>query len=340
MLKLFGIFLCVVVTVPLLARNVVDMTGKSVEIPEKIERVFGSSPPSTYMIYTIDPSLIVGLNFNHAKGHNESSNMLDSHFMSLPIVGGLQGGGNSISRETLISLRPDVIFSWSTNASDSLAEYLFKSSHIPTINVELESIESLPKAYTFFGDILGRQKRAMVLSAYASVALEKTQEVVKTFANKRPVVYYAEGNDGLSTECDQSFHYEAIKFAGGINPHLCSTKSGMGLEKVTLEQVILYNPDIIIAQDKAFFDTVKTDSRWQFIRAVKEGHIFLVPKVPFNWIDRPPSFMRLLGVRWLTHVLYNVPDAAQFQQEMKDFYMLFLHVNLTEEQINRILGIV
>ena len=72
----------------------------------------------------------------------------------------------------------------------------------------------------------------------------------------------------------------------------------------------------------------------------KEGHIFLVPKVPFNWIDRPPSFMRLLGVRWLTHVLYNVPDAAQFKQEMKDFYMLFLHVNLTEEQINRILGIV
>jgi len=338
MFKQLFLVLCMVAFVPLFARTIVDMTGRSVEVPDKIERVFGSSPPSTYMIYTIDSSLIVGLNFNHAKGHNESSNMLDPRFMALPIVGGLQGGGNSISRETLISLRPDVIFSWNTNASDSLAEYLFQSSHIPTINVDLESIESLPKAYTFFGEVLGAQKRAMILSAYASVALEKTKEIVNSFAKKRPVVYYAEGHDGLSTECDQSFHYESIKFAGAINPHLCNTKGGMGLEKVTLEQVLLYNPDIIIAQDKSFFDAVKTDPRWRFIRAVKEGRIFLVPKVPFNWIDRPPSFMRLLGVRWLTHVLYNVPNATDFQQEMKDFYMLFLHVTLSDEQIKTILG--
>lgn len=334
------VLLCLFLLISVNAREIIDMGGKKVQIPDTITKVFGTSPPSTYMIYTIDSSLIVGLNFNHARGNNESSNMLDARFMALPIVGGLQGGGNSMNRETLLSLHPDVVFLWNNDASSQLAQYLFESSKIPSINVELESVESLPKAYLFFGDVLERMPRAKVLSAYASEALERTKSVVKANATKRPVVYYAEGADGLATECDQSFHYEAIKFSGGINPHLCSTKSGLGLEKVSLEQVILYNPDIIIAQEKEFVEKVKSDSRWRSIKAVRDGKVFLVPKVPFNWIDRPPSFMRLLGIQWLTHVLYDTPNEEQFKAEMKAFYKLFLNIDLEDTPLQKILGMV
>lgn len=334
------VLLCLFLLISVDAREIIDMGGKKVEIPEKITKVFGTSPPSTYMIYTIDASLIVGLNFNHARGNNESSNMLDPRFMALPIVGGLQGGGNSMNRETLLSLHPDVVFLWNNDASSQLAQYLFESSKIPSINVDIESVESLPKAYLFFGKVLERMPRAKILSEYANEALEKTKNVVKANASKRPVVYYAEGADGLATECDQSFHYEAIKFSGGVNPHLCSTKSGLGLEKVTLEQVILYNPDIIIAQEREFVEKVKNDARWRSIKAIKEGKVFLVPKVPFNWIDRPPSFMRLLGIQWLTHVLYDTPNAEQFKAEMKAFYKLFLNIDLDDAQLQKILGTV
>jgi len=57
----------------LFARSIVDMSGQTLEVPETITKLYASSPPSTYMLYTIDPSLIVGLNFDHAKGNNESS---------------------------------------------------------------------------------------------------------------------------------------------------------------------------------------------------------------------------------------------------------------------------
>ncbi|ATB70658.1 iron chelate uptake transporter (FeCT) family transport system periplasmic binding protein [Sulfurospirillum diekertiae] len=336
MKKIVCVLLCLLLS--LSAREIVDMGGKKVEIPDVITKVFGTSPPSTYMIYTIDASLIVGLNFNHARGNNESSNMLDPRFMALPVVGGLQGGGNSMNRETLLSLHPDVVFLWNNDASSQLAQYLFESSKIPSIDVDLESVESLPKAYLFFGEVLGREQRAKILSDYATKALEHTKEIVKANASKRPVVYYAEGADGLSTECDQSFHYEAIKFAGGINPHLCTTKSGMGLEKVSLEQVILYNPDVIVAQEREFVEKVKSDARWNSIKAVREGRVYLVPKVPFNWIDRPPSFMRLLGVKWLTHILYTTPNSEQFTQEMREFYKLFLNIDLNDTQLHHILG--
>lgn len=336
MIKLMWIML--LTSLALYAREIVDMSGKSVTIPESITKVFGSSPPSTYMLYTIDPSLIVGLNFNHARGNNESSNLLDPTFMALPVVGGFQGGGSSLNRETLLSLHPDVVFSWKNDASSTLAEYLLNSSGIITINVELESVEDLPRAYHFFGDVLHKKERTDRLEAYAKNTLKNTKAIVNAHLNQRYVVYYAEGRDGLSTECDQSFHYEAIKFAGGINPHMCLAKSGMGMEKMSLEQVILYNPDVIIAQEKEFVTTLKSDPRWQSIKAVKEGRVYLVPKIPFNWIDRPPSFMRLLGVQWLTHVLYGMPSTEQFKEEMRFFYKLFLNIDLTDTVFETIMA--
>ena len=333
---LFTLFLLVTNGI---SREITDMVGKKVEIPQTISRVFASSPPSTYIVYTIDPSLIVGLNFNHAKGNNESSGLLDERFMALPIVGGLQGGGSSIQRETLLSLHPDVVLSWNNSASGQLSEDLFSSSKIPTLNVEVENIEDLPKAYDFLGNVLYQKERTDVLSAYATSNLEKTKAIVKLHFEKRAIVYYAEGADGLATECDQSFHYQAIKFAGGINPHLCYTKSGMGMEKMSLEQVILYNPDVIIAQEREFFDSVYTNPKWQYINAVKHKRVYLIPKMPFNWIDRPPSFMRLLGVRWLTHILYNTPNFDELKVEIKEFYKLFLRVDLNDAQVNSLLGI-
>ncbi len=322
----------------LFARSIVDMSGQTLEVPETISKLYGSSPPSTYILYTIDPSLIVGLNFDHAKGNNESSSMLDPHFTSLPVIGGLQGGANSINRETLLALHPDAIISWNTDASSGLAASLFQSSHIATINVNLESIDDLAKAYRFLGELLDKKERTEPLALYAQEVTRQTRALVQRHVSKRPVVYYAEGTDGLASECDSSSHYEAIKVAGGINPHLCQPSGGKGMEKVTLEQVILYNPDVIIAQEKEFVQNVQNDPRWRFIAAVQNKRVYLVPKKPFNWIDRPPSFMRLLGLQWLTHVLYDEPNASEFEMRMQAFYRLFLNIDLNQAQRQAILN--
>ena len=332
------VLMCLFLLMSLDAREIIDMGGKKVEIPEKITKVFGSSPPSTYMIYTIDASLIVGLNFNHARGNNESSNMLDPRFMALPIVGGLQGGGNSMNRETLLSLHPDVVFLWNNDASSQLAQYLFESSKIPSINVELESVESLPKAYLFFGEVLERMPRARVLSKYAKEALEKTKNVVQINALKRPVVYYAEGADGLATECAESFHFSPIKFVGIRSAFDCIQKTMVGMEKVSMEALLAKNPDVIIASDEKFFKSVYADSRWSAIKAVKNKRVYLVPKDPVNFLDRPPSFMKILGVEWLASVIYPKEYKKDILSETASFYKLYLRKDISKAEAAKILG--
>lgn len=334
---LLAVFL---VFVSLFGREITDMAGRKVVVPDKITRVFGSAPPSTYAVYAIDPSLLVGLNFSPQKGHNEASGLLDKKFVSLPVVGGLQGGIQGINRESLLAVKPEIILAWKNDASAKLAEEAMSQSKIPTVYLELEKIESLPTSFIFLGNLLDRKERAVKLATYAKTTIAQTKTALsKTPKNKLPIVYYAEGVDGLSSECEDSAHYEAISFAGGINPVKCRSKNGMGLEKISMEQVIGYNPDIIIAQEKVFFDAVLTDPKWKNIKAVRNKEVYLVPKAPFNWVDRPPSFMRLLGVKWLQKmILKNNTDEA-LTKEAKEFYKLFLNVDISDAQARNIMGL-
>ena len=131
---------------------------------------------------------------------------------------------------------------------------------------------------------------------------------------------------------------ELLKIVGDVNIHRCQTSSHQGFEKISMEKVIQYNPDVILIQEKLFFDKIKTSELWKDIKAVKNNQVYLIPKKPFNWFDRPPSFMRILGLQWLMANIY--PDYYTFneKEEIKKFYKLFLNVSITDEQIENILN--
>jgi len=105
-----------------------------------------------------------------------------------------------------------------------------------------------------------------------------------------------------------------------------------GMEKISFEQVMLYNPDVILVFEDAFYRAVFADSRWQRINAVRDKRVYLIPRQPFNWFDRPPSFMRLLGAKWLANLLYPERYRANIAKETQRFFRLFLGVNLTAEE--------
>ena len=109
------------------------------------------------------------------------------------------------------------------------------------------------------------------------------------------------------------------------------------MEKISIEQVMLYDPEVILAQEKTFVENVFHDPRWQSIRAVKNKHVHLIPRDPFNWFDRPPSFMRILGIQWLTHCLYPDRFSLDLPAETKKFYKLFLGVELDDKSLNGVL---
>ena len=320
------------------ARVITDMSGKTVTIPDTVSKVVAVSPPGTYLLYAIDPLIIGGLNF--PLWENEKKYTI-KEYGRLPVIGGLAGQGRTLNREVLLQVKPDFIvyWAWKDDATSRKFQESLASFHFPLVSVRLDSIEDYPDALRFLADALNRKDRGEILYKYAMDTLTEAKAIAARIPDdKKTTVYYAEGTDGLSTERAGSIHAELIPLAGGINVHKGEQIDRYGMEKISMEQLLIYDPEVILVKEKSFFDTVYMDPRWKNLRAVRDKHVYLIPYVPFNWFDRPPSFMRLLGVKWLLNTLYPNLCKIDMVAETRAFYALFLGVNLSDKDALEVLN--
>ncbi|MDD3294037.1 MAG: ABC transporter substrate-binding protein [Geobacteraceae bacterium] len=322
------------------ARTVTDMTGRKVVIPDRIERVVGLSPPATYLIYAIDPNLLAGLS-SPLRG-DEKFYTVD-RFKKLPVVGGIAGESRNINVETLLKVKPDVVILWQLKRRDMNAinrkyEQVLKPLGIPILYLSMGSVNDYPAAFRFLGDILNRKERAAALERYAVNILRKTSRAMAGIpAGKRVPVYYAEGVDGLATEGEGSMHTQLIPLSGGRNVSRMKETSYMGLERITMEQLLIYDPDVILVKEKACYERIAKDARWKNLRAVRAKRVYLIPYEPFNWFDRPPSHMHLLGVQWLSNLLHPDRYPLDMVKETRAFYRLFFNRELSDRKAREIL---
>jgi iron complex transport system substrate-binding protein len=319
------------------AKVVEDLNHKQITVPDKVEKTFGSSPPMNYLIYALNPEKMVGLNFNAKNPNNYAgSEFLNKTFLSLPIIGSFHGGGQNINLETIIKYQPDLILVWEDDMLVEKVKSEIDKTKIPTITLPFRKIEDMPRAIQFAGAIINEEKRGDILSAYAQKIIDEINVALK---NTKPIrYYYAEGIDGLATECASSFHVEALNFSGAENVHKCQQSGVLGLEKINFEALIAYDPDVIIVQNALVYNEIVETPLWQHLRAVKNKNIYLVPNNPFNWIDRPPSFMRIIGIQWLTKLFHPKEYNIDLHKRVLEFYELYLGVTPTEEEIQKLLG--
>ena len=111
-----------------------------------------------------------------------------------------------------------------------------------------------------------------------------------------------------------------------------------GVTQISLEQVLSWKPVVILAASPKFTKVVKADPLWAGLDAVKSGRIHATPGLPFGWIDSPPGINRLIGVAWLEHTLYPEGFPAALEEEVRRFFKLFYQVDLSDEQLEALLG--
>lgn len=319
------------------AKEVTDMTGRRVRIPDQVERVFGSSPPVNVLLHAVAPKHMIGLSFEITE---PTKKFYSPQLQSLPIIGGAFGFGKSMNPETVLTLKPDLALAWQPPTLDrSKVEKAFERIGVPVLFLKLDVLADWPAALRFIGKLLERQNETESKARYIEQALTRLADRVGAVPlEQRPRVYYAEGSDGLASDCHRSLHTEAIELAGGYNVYRCEPRDHKGRESIGIEQILAFDPDIIIVQDRAALRAIQGDPRWQGMRAVKANHIHPVPRWPHNWLDRPPSLMRALGAQWLASHFY--PDRYPFdlKRETRNFYRLFFDITLSDAEIDDLLN--
>lgn len=317
------------------AKEITDMTGRTVVIPDAIKTVYAVSPPETMLVYALDPQLLAGLNFP-LKGCGK---YVDARTLALPVIGGYFGQGKTPNREKLVALNPDIAIGRVSNPMSKKFELFLNKFNIPLANIVIERLDQYPEAFTLMGTILNREPRAKELAEYSRNVLLQVNEVVAGIPQCKKVrAYYAEGNDGLRTDGADAIHAELIPLAGGINVHNKGVLTRFGKEKVTIETVISYRPDVIFVEQPSFYKRIYSSAAWRSIPAVKNHRVYLIPKKPFNWFDRPPSFMRILGLKWVASMLYPNLVNWDMQQECRKFFHLFLQKDISAEDAKQLLG--
>src|SRR5262245_23410247 len=314
------------------AAAVTDGAGRSVLVPARVERVFPAGPPAAIFLYTLAPELLLG--WPRANRPQEREFLLPD-VGGRPEVGRITGRGNTANLEVVLALKPDLILDvGSVNPTYvSLADRVQQQTGIPYALLD-GRFDGIPLGYRTLGDLIGRRDQGEALARNAEDTVKTiTQRISGVPPERRPRVYYARGPRGLETGLGGSINVETIEL---LAQNVAGGTRG-GLANVSIEQVLLWNPDVIITIDQDFAATVLSDPTWAPVAAVRARRVHLSPKLPFGWVDFPPSVNRLIGLWWLGKILYPDLFPEDLRELTREFYARYYHVTPDAAQIERVL---
>ena len=298
------------------AGTVQDATGRSIAIPDKVARVFPAGPPAAIMLYTLAPELLLG--WPRANRADECAFLLPD-ICTRPEVGRLTGRGNTANLESVIALKPDLILDVGSTSPTftSLAARVQEQTGIPYALLD-GRFEVMPTTYRQLGALT--QRDAAPLADYAEQTLAKISARVNRDpggrASARLLCARSARPGNRARRLDQCRDHRVSRRAQ-------RRRRAQGRARQRLDRAgAAWNPDVIVTIDRDFAANVRSDPQWKDVAAVRAGRVHLSPKLPFGWVDFPPSVNRLIGLWWLAKILYPEHFKEDMRELTRDFYKL------------------
>ncbi|MBQ7886572.1 MAG: ABC transporter substrate-binding protein [Clostridia bacterium] len=315
-------------------RTFTDSVGREVTVPQSVEKVAISGPLAQIVVFALAPDKLVGI---ASEWDASAEQFLATEYYQLPLLGQLYGGKGEMNLETLLEAAPDVVIDVGEpkgNVAEDL-NALSEQTGIPFVHISAYT-DSMDVTYTMLGELLGMEEEAKVLADYCKNTYERT--VALANGVEKVNLLYVTGEKGLNVIAKGSYHSEIIDLLSS-NLAVVDSPSSKGTgNEVDMEQILNWNPDVVVFADDSIYATVGDDPLWQDITAIKNNAYYEVPLGPYNWMGFPPSVQRLLGMMWMGKLLY--PDAADYDlyAEVAQYFDLFYHCEITKEQYDALMA--
>ena len=241
------------------ARQIVDLVGRTVDIPDRVEKVIlgeGRFLPSLAILEREDPmALLAGTMGEFQLLDRATYNQYLERFPALgnvPTIG--RSTANSFSLEQAIDLNPQVaIFGIAgghgPNPRDrSLIETLEAAGvAILFIDFRADPLVNTPKSIALLGEVLNRQAEAAEFNAFYEKELARVSDALKSIS-VRPSVFL-ESRVGLHAQCCETMGDAImgrfITWAGGRNIALDVVPGSVGT--VSIEHLLTVQPQHYVA---------------------------------------------------------------------------------------------
>ena len=318
-------------------REFTDSTGRTVTIPETITKIAITGPLSQGYILPIAADLLVGV--SNAFSADAEIYLPESVFTKTEI-GQLYGGKGEMDLEALLAATPDVVIDIGEPKGSIAADLddLTAQTGIPFVHVDA-TVATAPAAYRMLGKLLDRQEKAEEIAQWCEKTYANLSAMMQRVDadNARIGLLYCLGDKGVNVIAEGSFHAETINMMSDNLAELSDVVSnGLGNE-VDMEQILLWDPQVIIFAPDSCYDAIAGEQQWQSVTAVAQGNYFKTPYGPYGWLSSPPGVQRYLGMLWLGELLY--PDYTDYdlQTEVTAYYQLFYGCELTDEMYHNLM---
>ena len=314
-------------------RTFTDSLGREVELPAQIDRIAPSGHTANQVLLTMAPEKMVSLSQDLTEDQLKYINL--PNYADLPIAGAAFGSKGDINKEAVAAADPQVIID-TGEVKDGLEEdmdTLQEQLGIPVVFIETK-LEDYGAAYEMLGELLGMPERGKELSDYCAAAYKEVTNVMATIPDSERVnLGYFLGDAGLNTIAKNSYQGQVIDLcANNVAVLEKATGSGQGQE-VSLEQIALWNPDLIIFAPDSIYDTVADDPAWDGIAAIDNGNFYETPASPYNWLNNPPTVNQVMGMQWLPRLLYPDKFNTSIADVTKSYYKMFYGYDMSDREV-------
>lgn len=309
------------------SQTIVDMEGRTVELPTDVDRVvtLGSVPVINSFLFALGEGEVVvnGLPEFAANPRWKYQGVFHPGIEDQPRTQNTDGAPDV---EAIIDLDPDVVLTMSPGVVPKLEEV-----GLNVVVLQWRDAEDVTTVVDLLGDILDQPERAQAYRDYFGTALQEVDDIVAGIDNKVTALHL----NPISMTRPHLISEWWIGRAGGLS--VASEHTGEEILNLDVEQIIAWDPQVIFVNSAAELEALRADQRLVGVSAVRENRIHSIPIAAHTWGNRTSE--QPLTVMWTATKLYPEKFADfDLPGHVGEFYRSIYHVELTDEQVTEILG--
>ena len=321
-------------------RFVMDMHGRKVEIPYKVKKIACLPCPAYERIFMLGGKDQIGEVRRDMRSAYPLANLTNPDLINYSCKITNINPKVRINIEEFIKVAPDVVLYYYVPGAIKKFEEAAIPVYVIWSNKKIKSFDQGVKddkrLILSLADLLGgkavkqAEKWCQYYDEKVAFIQSRTTDIPE---NERPRVYLGNSwsTNPLATSGGEALSF-TISLCGGIS--VTKDIRGPKFPEVTLEQVIAWNPDVIIVDNTGnnpdkVIDIISKDGAWAVIDAVKNNRIHKIPSGVF-YLDKGSS--KPLYYLWLAKQL--VPEKfsdIDMVKEIKIYFKEFYRHDLSTE---------
>ena len=306
--------------------TVIDSLDREVTFPETPQRIVygGKSSLMTadalFLFPNISERIVAVSDTNQNFGNFIQA--IDPNFDQKTVLSG------QTSIEEIVANEPDAVLLKNFLATDF--QQPLEELGVPTVFLNLETLEQYNKDIITLGEMLGEQERAQEIVDYYNGNVAAISDVIASGGEEKPsvlVIYYRESDGAYTYNVPPESWMQTTNIitAGGEPVWLESAANNWNM--VGFEQIAAWDPDMVFliayrenASD--LVDSLLDDPQWQSLTAAQNEQVYAFPGDFYSW-DQPDTRW-ILGLKWLAWRIHPnlfpeydaVSEARSFYQDM------------------------